>query len=306
MRDTFAAELEKMMSEDPSIILITGDLGFGVFDSMRENFPNNFINVGVAEQNMTGIAAGLALEGFKIFTYSIANFSTLRCIEQIRNDVAYHNLNVNIVSVGAGFSYGPLGMTHHATEDIAMMRSIPDMTIFSPSTLYEAEFATRELTKTPGAGYLRIDKSYYDDSGLDEIPTCEIGRNRILREGDDITLLVTGGIIEEALLAAKQLEKEGISCKVSSCHSIKPFDEQDIIDSIKNTRGIITIEEHTKLGGLGGLVAEICLENDVRPEIFKRIGLSDTFSSTVGSQNHLRKIYDMDSKAIISSVKEYF
>ena len=145
MRDTFAAELEKMMSEDPSIILITGDLGFGVFDSMRENFPNNFINVGVAEQNMTGIAAGLALEGFKIFTYSIANFSTLRCIEQIRNDVAYHNLNVNVVSVGAGFSYGPLGMTHHATEDIAMMRSIPDMTIFSPSTLYEAELATLSL-----------------------------------------------------------------------------------------------------------------------------------------------------------------
>ena len=117
MRDTFALELEQMMAEDSDIILITGDLGFGVFDSIRKNFPNNFINVGVAEQNMTGVASGLALEGYKIFTYSIANFSTFRCLEQIRNDAAYHELNVNVVSVGGAFSYGPLGMSHHATED---------------------------------------------------------------------------------------------------------------------------------------------------------------------------------------------
>jgi len=304
MRDTFAAEVEKMMSEDPNIILITGDLGFGVFNSMRDKFPENFINVGVAEQNMTGIAAGLAKENFTVFTYSIANFSTLRCIEQIRNDVAYHNLSVNIVSVGAGFSYGPLGMTHHATEDLAIMRSIPDITILSPSTLYEAELATKELAKKSGAGYLRIDKSYFDDSNITNPPSFEIGKNRILREGTDITFLATGGILQEAMSAAEVLEKEGISCKVSSCHSIKPFDTEDLLESINTTNGIITIEEHSILGGLGGLVAEICLENELRPNIFKRIGLHDTFSSIVGSQNHLRKRYKMDSEAIVRTVRE--
>tara|TARA_B100001250_G_scaffold300104_1_gene261783 strand:- start:17598 stop:18524 length:927 start_codon:yes stop_codon:yes gene_type:complete len=304
MRDTFAAEVERMMLEDPNIILITGDLGFGVFDSMRDNFPENFINVGVAEQNMTGVAAGLAKENFTVFTYSIANFSTLRCIEQIRNDIAYHNLNVNIVSVGAGFSYGPLGMTHHATEDLAIMRSIPDITILSPSTLYEAELATRELAKKSGAGYLRIDKSYFDDSNISNQPTFEIGKNRILKEGTDITFMATGGILKEAMSAAEELEKEGISCKVTSCHSIKPFDKDDLIESIKNTNGIITIEEHSILGGLGGLVAEICMENELRPKIFKRIGLNDTFSSIVGSQNHLRKRYNMDSEAIVTTVME--
>ena len=304
MRDTFASEIESMMNEDPSIMLLTGDLGFGVFDSIRENFPDNFINIGVAEQNMTGIASGLAMEGFTVYTYSIANFPILRCLEQIRNDAAYHNLNVNVVSVGAGFSYGPLGMSHHATEDLAIMRAIPNITILSPSTLMEAKNATRALAHTDGVGYLRIDKSYFDDTKLISSPEFHLGKNRILKEGSDITLLATGGILEEVMDAAEQLDILGIECRVISCHTIKPIDMESIFRAIKETQGIITIEEHNINGGLGGAVAEICLENSVRPKIFKRIGLSDVFSSVVGSQKHLRSKYGMDSIAIKSIVKK--
>ena len=305
MRDTFANEIEIMMQEDPSVLLLTGDLGFGVFDSIRNNYPDNFINIGVAEQNMTGIASGLAMEGFKVYTYSIANFSTLRCLEQIRNDAAYHELNVNVVSVGAGFSYGPLGMSHHATEDIAVLRAIPNITILSPSTLMEARRATRTLARTDGVGYLRIDKSYFDDSGIDNLSDFHLGKNRILKEGNDIALFATGGIVQEAMDAAEQLDLLGIKCRVVSCHTIKPLDRDSILHAIEETRGIITIEEHNINGGLGGAIAELCLENSIRPKFFKRIGLNDIFSSVVGSQKHLRAKYGMDSTAIINIVKQF-
>ena len=153
MRDHFIKTLSSAVEINPNIILITGDLGFGVLDNFKKQFPNNFINAGVAEQNMTGIAAGMALEGKIVFTYSIANFPTLRCLEQIRNDVCYHNLNVNIVSIGGGFSYGPLGISHHATEDLAIFRSLPDITVVSPSGLWETAEATKALIENPGASF---------------------------------------------------------------------------------------------------------------------------------------------------------
>ena len=304
MRDTFALELEQMMAEDSDIILITGDLGFGVFDSIRKNFPNNFINVGVAEQNMTGVASGLALEGYKIFTYSIANFSTFRCLEQIRNDAAYHELNVNVVSVGGGFSYGPLGMSHHATEDLAIMRAIPNVTVVAPGTLLEAKAATREIIKQQGVGYLRIDKSCFTDEKIKDIKNFKIGKSIRQKDGKDISLFVTGGILEEAIIAANELKKENINARVTSFHTIKPIDQDEIFSAVKETGGIITIEEHSIIGGLGGAVAEICLENTAIPKIFKRVGLNDTFTSIVGSQKHLRQKYNMDSKSIVRVVKE--
>ncbi len=307
MRDTFARELEILISQDSKIMLLTGDLGFGVFDSLKDNFPENFLNIGVAEQNMTGIAAGLAIEGYKVFTYSIANFSTLRCLEQIRNDASYHNLNVNVVSVGGGFSYGPLGMSHHATEDLAIMRSLPNVTVISPGTLAEAKYATREILKNPGVGYLRIDKSCF--SGLVEqtdINNFKIGKAIRIREGDDISLFATGGILEEAMIAAEELKKNNINARVASFHTVKPIDEDEITLAAKETKGIITIEEHSIIGGLGGSVAEVCLENSNRPEIFRRIGLRDTFSSVVGSQQYLRKKYQMDSEAIVNCVLDAF
>ena len=302
MRDAFADELESLIAEDKKVIFLTGDLGFGVFDRLRENFPDNFINIGVAEQNMTGIASGLAMEGYKVFTYSIANFSTLRCLEQIRNDASYHELNVNVVSVGGGFSYGPLGMSHHATEDIAIMRAIPNITVVCPSTLYEARMATRVIANTPGVSYLRIDKSDFDERMISDIDDFQLGKSRRFREGDDFALFATGGILEEAMTAADELSKNGIECRVSSFHTIKPIDEIEIQSAVTETNGIVTIEEHTKIGGLGGAVAEVCLENDMKPKYFRRVGLDDKFSSIVGSQSHLRKTYNMDHDSIVDIV----
>ena len=304
MRDVFAHELEKLISKDKDIIFLTGDLGFGVFESLRENFPDNFINIGVAEQNMTGIASGLALEGYKVFTYSIANFSTLRCLEQIRNDASYHDLNVNVVSVGGGFSYGPLGMSHHATEDIAIMRSLPGVTVLSPGTLDEAKFATRDIVSRPGVGYLRIDKSSFDgDNSKISRSDYEIGKSIEVKQGSDISIFATGGILREAVLAADELKKASIDARVVSFHTIKPIDTDAIFSAIEETQGIITVEEHSIIGGLGSAVAETCLENNERPKLFKRIGLKDTFSSVVGSQQHLREKYKMDSSSIVSKVK---
>ena len=161
MRDAFVKKLTELAREDSDIMFLTGDLGFGVFDDFEKEFPTQYLNVGVAEQNMTGIAAGLGLEGKKVFTYSIANFSTLRCLEQIRNDAAYHEVNLTVVSSGGGFTYGALGMSHHATEDLAIMRALPDVTVLAPSPTWEAYHATKAITETSGVGYLRIEKEEF-------------------------------------------------------------------------------------------------------------------------------------------------
>ena len=170
MRDTFIAQLKQRAIEDPRIMLITGDLGFGVFDQYRKNCPNQFLNVGVAEQNMTMVATGMAMEGHVVFTYSIGNFSTLRCLEQIRNDACYHNADVKVVSIGGGFSYGALGISHHATEDLAIMRALPNMTVVSPCGLWETKMATDAIIDTQGTFFLRLDKSFGND---------EIGRAHV-------------------------------------------------------------------------------------------------------------------------------
>ena len=158
MRDAFIAELMEMAEHDPSIMLITGDLGFGVLNAYIERFPHQFLNAGVAEQNMTGLAAGLALEGHKVYTYSIGNFTTLRCLEQLRNDVCYHDADVTAVAVGGGFSYGQLGMSHFATEDLAILRALPNMTVVAPSDPWETRVLTRQMAAAPGPKYLRLDK----------------------------------------------------------------------------------------------------------------------------------------------------
>ena len=303
MRDSFALELKNLISKNKKIILITGDLGFGVFDDIRKEFPENFINVGVAEQNMIGIASGLALQGFIIFTYSIANFATLRCLEQIRNDASYHDLNINIVSVGGGFSYGSLGMSHHATEDISIMRSIPGITVSVPSSNNEAIEATKYLAKSYGVGYLRIDKSSVSDSEFFD-KNISFGRARVLMEGNDISLICSGGIAEEAMKAAKELFDEGISCRILSMHTIKPIDVDQIKKAAEETKGIITLEEHTLIGGLGGAVSEVCMNNSIYPNFFKSIGLNDTFSKVVGSQKYLRNYYQMDAEFIKKQIKD--
>jgi transketolase len=291
-----------LAGRDTKILLITADLGFGVFNEYQKKFADQFLNVGVAEQNMTGIATGMALEGYKVFTYSIANFPTLRCLEQIRNDASYHNANVKVVSIGAGFSYGSLGISHHATEDLAVMRSIPEITVVSPCGLWETVQATKAIAELPGTCYLRLDKTYGDDSPVDG-EEFQLGKARILRGGTDCTIVVTGGILQEVQKAADELSKDGINARIISMHTIQPIDKDCIIESAKETGSIITVEEHIINGGLGGAVAEVLLESDFRPDKFLRIGLGNKFSSTVGSQAYLRKEYGLDSDSIYLKIK---
>ena len=302
MRDHFIKQLEILAENDPKILLITADLGFGVFNEYRKKFPDQFLNVGVAEQNMTGIATGMALEGYNVFTYSIANFPTLRCLEQIRNDAAYHNARVKVVSVGAGFSYGALGISHHATEDLAIMRSIPEITVVSPGGLWETMEATKAVANLPATCYLRLDKTFGGDYPNDG-GKFQLGKARTLSEGTDCSIIVTGGILQEVQKAADELLKDGIKARVISMHTIHPIDVDCIVEAAKDTGNIITVEEHIVNGGLGGAVAEVLLEAAVRPDKFLRIGLNSKFASIVGSQTYLRKQYGLDSDTIYSKVK---
>lgn len=302
MRDAFVQALHRLASSNPSVTLITADLGFGVLDSFAKAHPAQYLNAGVAEQNMTGIATGLALEGRVVFTYSIANFPTLRCLEQIRNDAAYHEANVNIVAIGGGFSYGALGISHHATEDLTILRSLPGITVVAPGDDWETEQAVSQLAELAGTTYLRLDRSSAGRTNR-KGERFEIGVARTVREGDAMTLISTGGILGEVLVAADALHHEGIACRVVSMHTVKPLDGEAIAASARETGGILSVEEHTVDGGLGGAIAEWCMDHDVRPRRFGRIGLRAGFSSIVGSQAYLRKAYGLDSASIANTVR---
>ena len=302
MRDHFVSALSKEAEKDKRIVLITGDLGFGVLNNFSTNFPKQYINAGVAEQNMTGIASGLGIDGKIVFTYSIGNFNTLRCLEQIRNDACYHNANVNIVSIGGGFSYGALGYSHHATEDIAIMRAIPNLKVFVPSDYWEVQEITKKVIELGGVNYIRIDKSSAEQNNkIDE--KFEVGKGRILTEGTDLTIIATGGIVAIALNAQNEMSKMGIGIRVISMHTIKPIDSEIILDSTINTGGIITLEEHSIIGGLGSAVSEVIMQSGSRPKKFKMLGLESKFSTIVGSQDYLRSVNNLDTKSLIREIK---
>jgi transketolase len=273
-----------------------------VLDEFEKKFPKQYLNVGVAEQNMTAVATGLALEGYVVFTYSIGNFPTLRCLEQIRNDVCYHEANVKVVSVGGGLSYGQLGMSHHATEDLSIIRALPNIVICAPGGAYESTQALDAVIAHQGPAYLRLERAAADVAENTDAP-FEFGRARVLREGRDMTLIACGGIVAEAIAAADLLATQSIHCRVLSMHTVKPFDAHAVLSAAKETGGICTIEENTLLGGLGGAVAEVCMDHHVQPKRFRRLGIKDTFVSTVGDQAYLRTEIGLDRQAIAASVR---
>jgi transketolase len=304
MRDRFIQTLCQIAEKDPRIMLITGDLGFAVLDDYRRRFPRQFINAGVAEQNMTLVATGMALEGHVVFTYSIGNFPTLRCLEMIRNDAAYHGANVKIVSIGGGFSYGALGISHHATEDLAIMRSLPEVTAVAPTVLWEVAEATKAITQTVGTCFLRLDKDKGPDGPADD--PFVLGRPRVLRRGRDVALIVTGGILSEVAKAADELERVGLNASIYSVHTLRPFEPDRLVEAARTHHALVTVEEHTIYGGLGGLVLETLADAGVYPSKFLRIGLDGCFSSVVGSQNYLRTAYGMDAASIVRRTQELF
>jgi transketolase len=297
MRDAFVRALTELAENDKSIFFITADLGFGVFDSYAQRFPDQYLNVGVAEQNMTGVATGLGLEGRKVFTYSIANFATLRCLEQIRNDAAYHDINLTVVASGGGFTYGGLGMSHHATEDIAIMRALPGITVVSPCTAWEAYEATKSLTSNSGVGYLRIEKGGIQEP-INEHEKFVLGKSIQMTSGNDLSIIATGGIIEECLKASEELKEKGIRSRVISMHTVKPIDRMAILKAIEETGYIICVEEHNRYGGLGSAVSEVLVESNL-PCKYASITINDTYSAIVGSQEYLRSYYGLDKNSIV-------
>ncbi len=304
MRDTFVKTLIKEAKSDRNIELVTGDLGFGVLKPFWETLPNQFTNVGIAEQNMTTVAAGMALEGKIVFTYSIGNFPTLRCLEQIRNDSAYHKANVKIVCVGGGFVYGPLGMSHQATEDIAVMRALPNVTVVCPGDLVEAEKITKALVHIPGTCYLRLGRGG-EKRIHGSLDTFEIGKAIKITEKTGkgkVAVYSTGAILDAATEACEHLTAEGYGIKQYSFHTIKPIDKKVIYDCSMECDYIVTVEEHNIIGGLGGAVAEVMAESGGKAKLM-RIGLNDIYCTKVGEQVYLREQYGLDQKAIIQQIK---
>lgn len=301
MRTAFIKELFELAKLDERIVLIVGDLGFGVVTPFIEQLPRQFLNAGVAEQNMTAMAAGMALSGKIALTYSIANFPTMRCLEHVRNDVCYHNANVKIVSVGGGFTYGAMGATHHAVEDIAVMRALPGLMVVAPGDPVEARAATRAVIAYRGPCYLRLGKAgepVVHQSTID----FELGKAICMREGRDATLISTGGILQNTVRAAKQLAKEGIETRLLSMHTVKPLDTEAVLAAARETGAIFTVEEHSVLGGLGSAVAEVLAETDGIKVPFKRLGVPPGFSPHIGSQEYMLERHGLTDEAIAKSV----
>lgn len=308
MRDTVIRTLIELGKEDKDVELITGDLGFGVLKSFWETLPNQFINAGIAEQNMTGVAAGMALEGKKVFTYSIGNFPTLRCLEQIRNDCAYHNANVNVICVGGGYVYGSLGMSHHATEDIAILRALPDVTVICPGDPIEAALAVKKIAQTDGTCYLRLGRGGEQNVNT-VIKEFEIGKAYKLRDAKDmnkkVAVFSTGAILEETTKACDMLEEQGIAVEQYSFPTVKPIDRAVIEDCAKRFDNIFTVEEHNIVGGFGGAVAEVLAECGGKAKLH-RIGIDDFYCIEVGSQAYLREQVGINAEGIVRKVKGVF
>jgi transketolase len=300
VRTAFINQLYSHAAIDPRIMLVVGDLGFGVVTRFMKELPRQFVNAGIAEQNMMGVATGLALSGRIVVTYSIANFPILRCLEQLRNDACYHRANVKVVAVGGGLSYGSLGVSHHATEDLAVARAMPNLTVLAPNDPAEAAAATEAMLALDGPVYMRIDRAGESAPVADTSPFA-IGRARLARPGNDLAILATGGLLGTALAAADVLAQRGLSARVLSAHTVKPLDADAVLDAAR-TGAVFTLEEHSTSGGLGGAVAELLLEAGVGGLRFQRIGLPPQFTASIGDQAYLRREHGLDVDGVVAVI----
>ncbi len=304
MRNHLIAELEKIAADDPRVVVITGDLGYGVLTSFAAKFPGRCFNAGISEQNMTAVAAGLALEGNIAYTYSIGNFPVMRCLEQIRNCACYHNANVKIVAIGGGFVYGQLGMSHHATEDLAISRALPHMHVFCPADPDDAVRALQVVNKIDGPCYIRLARGG-EPCLHPEISDYDVREILPIREGDHVAVLATGTVLAEAIQASDMLREQGLEIGVFDCISLKPFDEKGLLEIAQRYGSIISVEEHNVIGGLGSAIAESLLAGKLNkvPRL-RRLGLQDVYTSVVGSQSYLRKQYGLSAADIVTAARE--
>lgn len=293
MRREFADEAVKLAAQDPRIVMLSGDIGNNLFEPFKKTAPNRFYNCGVAEANMAGLAAGLAMCGLRPITYTITPFNTTRCLEQIRDDIAYHNLPVLIVGTGAGLSYASLGCTHHSCEDISFLRSIPNMTVLAPGDAWEVRALLREILKQDGPCYMRIGKTGEPLVHTD-IPPIKIGKAFRMREGKEIAILSTGNMLPTAL----SIE---IDAAVYSFHTIKPLDT-DLLRTLSDEYSlVVTIEEHSLIGGLGSAVAEWLADHPSKARLL-RFGTPDLFPHPIGSQMYFREKFGLEPKNLTQAI----
>ncbi len=303
MRDAFMAALTEQAQQDSRVNLIIADIGFKVVDDFVAKMPDQFLNVGIAEQTMIGVAAGMASLGKRPIAYSLGNFPTIRCLEQIRNDLCYHDLDVTVVSVGAGLAYGTLGYTHHAVEDIALMRALPNMKVYSPADALECRAVVELLPTTPGPKYIRLGKN--KEPRIHEVqPDLSTGAPVLVRDGSDVTLIVVGPIVTQAIEAADALAKQGVSVRLLTCPVIKPLNIAAIRDAAAGTVGIVTLEEHTLMGGFGSAVLEALAVNGWRIPVLP-LALNDAAAATVGGQEYLREHNGLATDSVIARIADF-
>lgn len=289
MRKTFINTLIDLARKDEDIVLITPDMGFSVLEPFFEEFPERSFNAGIAEQNAVTMASGMALAGKKPYVYTIIPFLIERAFEQVKLDVAYMNTNVKLVGIGAGFTYGASGATHHATEDIALMRVLPNMTVCCPGDNNEAEQIVRASVLNDKPMYIRIGRH---NRGIFNNENLEIGKASIIEKGEDIAIISTSNMLPDAYDYCGKLKKEGRKPYLISMHTIKPLDKEIILDLVNKGIEILTLEEHNIIGGLGSAVAEVIAESGKGVK-FKRIGIPDEFSHYIGSQKYIKKQFGL-------------
>ena len=305
MRKTCLNMVYELAKNDDRILFIGSDVGIGTLQGFKEEMPKRFFMEGISEANVIGMAAGMALEGKIPYVNTIASFITRRCFEQVILDVCLHNLNVRMIGNGGGLVYAPLGPTHEAIEDLAIMRAIPNMTIVAPADADEMKRLMPLTVDHPGPIYIRLAKGY------DPIVTTNghpfrIGKGIVMQEGADALLITTGITLKLALSAAKSLSNIGIECTILHMPTIKPLDTEKIIELATSTRMVITIEEHSVIGGLGSAVAEIMAEtNWSSQKYFKRLGIPDVFPEKYGSQADLMEYYNISETTIINTVQSF-
>ncbi len=296
MRDAFVKALFEAAEADERIWLLTGDLGFNVLEGFADRFPERYVNAGVAEQNMIGVAAGIAMAGNIPFVYSLGNFPVIRCLEQIRNDVCYHQLPVRIVALGGGLTYGSLGYTHHSVEDLAIMKAMPGMQVIAPGDPFEAKAATQVLSSASGPAYLRLGRAG-ERQVHETTPAFEIGKSAQIRDGDDCAVIATGAALAIAYDAVQVLVEKGVSVRLESMHTVSPIDV-DAVCRAADTKAVITVEEHGP-GGLASSVADVLVGSAVR---FAPVHLAADPITVAGTQSSLRQRQGLTAENIVATV----
>ncbi len=303
MRTAYLDTLYNLAAKDKNVFALISDNGAIVYDRFRADLGKQYFNLGISEANMLGVAAGMANCGKVPFAYTIGAFLAYRAFEFIRNDICLQNQNVKVVGTGAGMVYSALGPTHHATEDIGCLRSLPNLTIFSPASPMEVKKAVIEAYKIKGPVYIRLGTNKEEELYENENYTFVTGKGIELCLGNDITIVGTGNILIDVMKAKKLLEQEKVGVRVINIHTIKPFDTDIIIKAARETKGIVTVEDHNIIGGLGSAVAEAIAESGIGIK-FKRIGLDNSFSKGYGTYAQVKDLNGIGIQNIVCAVKE--